>query len=573
MSTRQRLISTGALLLLAGCSAMPQLDQQQESVAESSSTPPVSIPLPEVELTPQLTYQLLTAEFAGQRGALRLSADLYLKTAQETRDPRLAQRATRIAIYARDADTALTAALLWVELSPEELEAYQSTAALLIRNDRSNEARPYLEKVLELSAADPTEGYLLLANLLSRDANKSRALGMMKELVGDQEPDALYAQASLAHQLEENEQAARLLDQLLEKQPEHSQARLLQASVLHSLGRDEAALESLRLAVKQDPDNDQLRLTYARMLIDARHLPEARKEFAILIRHQPDNTDVRYALGLLALEAGDNDIAENHFKRLIDTPEQGAEARFALGQIAEIRKHPAEAIEWYQSVPMGERFLDAQLQVTRLIAKEQGVDVARAYLHELPLTEPNEQVQRYLAEGELLASEERYEDAMDLYDEALVLFIDNRQLLYARALTAEKLDRLDILEQDLKRILHNDPDNTQALNALGYTLTDRTNRHREALGYIERAYQQNPDDPAILDSLGWALYHLGRLEEAQQYLERAAAMLEDGEIAAHLGEVLWARGRKEEAKRVWNEALKFAPEHKVLQQTVERFNP
>lgn len=567
-----RLIFTGTVLVLVGCSALPQHEQPQEPMAADSQNDPVSVPLPEVELTPQLIYKLLTAEFAGQRGALGLSADLYLKTAQETRDPRLAQRATRIAIYTRDADVASKAALLWVELSPEDLEAHQSAAALLIRNGRSEEARPYLEKILELSADNRSEGYLLIANLLSHDTNPPHALEMMKQLVGG-EPDALYAQASLAHQLNENEQATQILDGLLKAHPDHSQARLLQATVLHSLGQGEAALESLRLAVKQDPDNDQLRLTYARMLIDARHLTEARQEFGILIRRQPDNTDVRYALGLLALEAGDTDDATVHFKRLLDTSEHEAEARFALGQIAEIRKRPAEALEWYQSVPMGERFLDAQLQATRLIAREQGIDAARAYLLELPLTEPNEQIQRYLAEGELLASVERHEEAMELYEEALVLFIDNPQLLYARALTAEKLDRLDILERDLKRILQNDPDNTQALNALGYSLTDRTNRHQEALGYIERAHQQNPDDPAILDSMGWVLYHLGRLEEAQQYLERAAAMLDDGEIAAHLGEVLWVRGQKEEAKRVWNEALKFAPEHKVLQQTVERFTP
>lgn len=571
MRTLHRLIFASILLALAGCNTMPQ-HGEQERTAETSQETLVQVALPEVELTPQLIYKLLTAEIAGQRGALRLSADIYLKTAEETRDPRLAQRATNIAIYSRNADTALKAAQLWAELSPEDLEAHQSTAALLIRSDRSEEAIPHLEKILETTAANQEQSYLLVANLLSRDTNATRAIATMEQLIGDrrEDPEALYALASLAHQLEEQERAEQVIGSLLAEHPEHTQARLLQATVLHSQGKSEAALESLRLALQQEPKNNQLRLTYARMLIDARHLTEARKEFRIINRQQPNSRDVLYALGLLALEAGDTDDAEVHFKKLINNTGHEDEARFALGQIAEIRNQPAEALDWYQSVPPGERFMDAQLQAARLIARNQGIDEARRYLQELPLNEPNAQIQRYLAEGELLSSEERYEEAIAVYDEALVLFIDNIQLLYARALTAEKTDRLDILEHDLKRILQKDPDNTQALNALGYTLTDRTNRHQEALKYIERAYRQEPDDPAILDSMGWVNFHLGRLDEAQQYLEKAAAMLEDGEIAAHLGEVLWARGKKEEAKQIWNEALKFAPDHKVLQQTVER---
>lgn len=575
MRMMHRLIFTGTLLILAGCSTMPQNGRQQESTAEAPSEVPVPVTLPEVELTPQLIYKLLTAEFAGQRGALRLSANIYLKTAEETRDPRLAQRATNIAIYARDADTALKAAQLWVELSPGDPEAHQSAAAMLIRHDRSEEAIPSLKKLIELNADNRGQVYLLIANLLSRDSNGTRALGIMDQLIGKQrkEPDALYATASLANQLNEYEAAEKILGELLAQHPEYAQARLLQATVLHSMGKGEAALESLRQALKQDPDNDRLRLTYARMLIDARQLSEARKEFGIINRRLPDNSDVIYALGLLALEAGDTEDAATHFGQLINNREHEGEARFALGQIAQARNKPEEALEWYQSVPMGERFMDAQLQAAKLIARQQGIDAAREYLHELPLNEPSQQIQRYLAEGELLSSEERYEEAMELYDEALVLFIDNTQLLYARALTAEKVDRLDILEQDLKRILQKDPDDTQALNALGYTLTDRTDRHQEALSYIKKAHEQEPDDPAILDSMGWVLYHLGRLDEAQQYLERAASMVEDGEIATHLGIVLWAKGQKEKAKRIWNEALKVSPNHKLLQQTIEQYTP
>jgi tetratricopeptide (TPR) repeat protein len=576
MSNMHRLIIAGAVLALAGCSAVPPHEETPEQLPAAAETAePLEGPLPEVELTPELLYQLLLAEFSGQAGALNLSASLYLKMAQETADPRLAQRATRIAIYARDLEVALPASRLWVELSPQNVEARQTAAALLISSGRSDEALPHLENLLHAAPGGESQGYMLIANLLSRAQDKEQAIALMEQLAAGQSdnPDALYATAHLAYQLDMHEKAGQLLETLLARHPDHTQALLLQARVLHGMGKGEAALQSLQRALQQNPDNDQLRMTYARMLVEASRLAEARQEFRLLNRHLPDDRDVLYALGLLALEADDTTEAKGYFSKLINDGEHEAEARFALGQIAESRKQSGEAIKWYQSVPHGERYMEAQLQAARLIAQIQGLEEARRYLQELPLDSAEDQIQRYLAEAELLSTHERYEEAMAIYDEALVLFIDNRRLLYARALTAEKVDRLDILEQDLRRILSMDPDNAQSLNALGYTLTDRTNRHQEALGYIERAYQLSPDDPAILDSMGWVHYRLGRLEEAIKFLQQAAEAANDGEIAAHLGEVLWVSGRKEEAMKVWNEALKSAPDHKVLQQTIERFNP
>jgi len=581
MKTRQRLLLIAALLSLAGCSEMPSSVSPKEQSAETvdsqtpaeKATPETAPDLPSVELDQNLLYQLMVADFAAQGGVLPLSADLYLKTARETRDPRLARNATRIAVYARDKDTALAAAQLWIELSPDDLDAQQSVAALLIRDDRINEAVPHLQKVISLSPADDSHGYLVVANLLARDKDKNRALEVMEKLIEPHRdnPNALYAYAQLASQLGANDEAESTLAKLLEQHPEHTQALLLQARVLHSQGKEEAAIESLRKAVKQAPKNDQLRLTYARMLVDAQHLPEARKQFRILNERLPDNGDVIYALGLLAMEAGDVDEAEIQFTQLVAIGEHEAEARYSLGQIAEVRKQPDDAIDWYQSVPEGEHYMAAQLQAARIIADTQGIEAARRALQHLPLTSPEERIQRYLAEAELLTERGQLEEAMAVYDEGLATFTDNTELLYARALTAEKLDRLDILERDLGQILKQDPNNAQALNALGYTLTDRTKRHQEALGYIEKAYQQHPDDPAILDSMGWVNYHLGNLEKALEYLKRAAAKLDDGEISAHLGEILWALDRKDEARTVWDKALKLAPDNKVLQQTIERF--
>jgi tetratricopeptide (TPR) repeat protein len=574
MTSSYQLLLAAALSALlaatAGCTGAPPRDAVPETAAPSPEPEP-----PAVEMDPELLYQLLVAEFSGQQGALRLSAATYLEAARRTGDYRLAQRATRIAIYARENTIALHAARLWVELQPDNNEAHKSVAALLIASGQNAQARPHLEKLLENPRQDSNHGYLLVATLLANDPDKERALATMAELAAREPnaPHALYAHAYMANQLGNNEAARPVLQQLLRQAPEHTQGLLLQARVLHELGEVKAALQSMEQALKQSPDNHQLRLTYARMLVDARRLKEARQQFSRLNRSNPGDVDVLYALGLLALEAGDLDDAETHFNSLLRHNQREEEARLALAQIAEARQQPDKAIAWYGSIAHGERYLEAQLQAARLIARHHGMERARTYLRELETQNDEERVQLYLTEAELLNDAEQHETAMALYDEGLAIFTDNEDLLYARALTAEKIDRLDILERDLKRVLQLNPNDSRALNALGYTLADRTERYQEAYDYIERAYRQQPDDIAYIDSMGWVLYRLGRLDEALVHLRRAAALVHDGEIFAHLGEVLWAAGKEDEARRVWEEALQFAPKNKVLQQTIRRFKP
>lgn len=548
------------------------------TTAVQDSTSPAPSPAPEppaVELGPELLYQLLVAEFSGQQGALRLSAATYLEAAHRTRDYRLARRATRIAIYARENGIALNAARLWVELEPDNDEAHKSAAALLIAAGENALARPHLEKLLQSTRQDNNHGYLLVATLLASDPDKERAIATIAELVAatPAAPYALYAHAYLANQLDNNEVARTVLHQLLAQEPEHTQGLILQARVLLALEEEEAALHSMDKALELSPDNHKLRLTYARMLVDARRLKEARQQFTLINKATPDDVDVVYALGLLAMEAGDLDAAEGHFEKLLRHHEREQESRFAMAQIAEARQQHDKAIEWFSSIAQGERYLEAQLQAAHLIAQHRDIAQARRYLRELETQNDEERVELLLAEAELLNDAEQHAAAMEVYNEGLNTFHENTDLLYARAITAEKVDRLDILEHDLRFILQREPNDVQALNALGYTLIDRTERYQEGYELIERAYQQRPEDVAILDSMGWALYRLGRLDEALDYLKRAAARLRDGEIAAHLGEVLWVSGKRDEANHVWEEALKFAPDSRVLQQTLQRLKP
>ncbi len=433
---------------------------------------------------------------------------------------------------------------------------------------RSNISAPFSESFDE---SDP-QGFALLTSLLSREQNGERALTVMRRLMRDYpgNPDALYAFAHLASKVGENEDALGALDQLLAEDPERAKALILKANVLHRIGEREGAVAAMQSALELQPENSDLRLSYARLLVDARHLDAARRQFRRLESELPDDPDIAYALGLLAMQAEDLDEAERYFRKLLEIGDRKSEAALALGKIAELREDPEQAVQWYNSVS-GENFMNARLRVAQLVADRDGVEAARDYLNGLKLGAPEQRLRRLLAEGALLGEAGRHEEAIAVYSQGLESFGDNADLLYARAMASERVDRIDLLEQDLRTILKSEPDNTQALNALGYTLADRTERYEEARTYIEQAYEQTPDDPAVIDSMGWVLYRLGEHEQALKYLRRALELQNDGEIAAHLGEVLWVTGQRAQAREVWDEALQYAPKNDRLQNVVERF--
>lgn len=568
-------------LFLGGCTSMapkpaaPSVSTApREAGGGTAPAPAVSEKLPPAELNSRLLYQLLVGEVAAQRGALGTSAHAYLQAAAASHDPRLAQRATQIAVFARDYPAALKAARLWVREAPDDLDAVQSLAALLIHEGQTEEARRELERLLQLTPDGSARGFMLVANILAREPDKHRALQLMQQLVKprSQDPNAVFAYANLAYLVGEYDLALQQLNGLLKSHPGLPRALVLKANVLRRMKRTDEAIATYRQAVENAPKDASLRLGYARILVDEGRLDEARKQFHILGQQLPDNGDVIYAEGLLALQAQDVDAAEQFFKRLIKLDQHSGEAAYALGQIAESRKQPEQALKWYGQV--GEdsnNYMDAVIRSAVLISHRQGTDQALAYLHQVEPQSADQALRLQLVEGEILRDAQRYKEAMSLYSAALHEFPNNIELLYARAMTADKLNRLDLLERDLHTILKQDPDNIQALNALGYTLADRTKRYKEAYDYVKRAYKQRPDDPAIIDSMGWALYHLGRLDEAEKYLREALAKQFDDEIAAHLGEVLWQAGKHDEARKVWGGALKKVPDSKSLKDVMQRF--
>lgn len=579
LRTARRAAQVGfCALILAGCASSSLLAQNE---TPSASVPPVSVKQPSEGVqaangfAKETLYQLLVAEFAGQRGDITLAARHYLDVAQHTRDPTIAERATRIAVFARDERRALEAAKLWSEVNPKALEAKQTYAVLLMRAGRIDEAVAELAKTLSASGDEAREQWYGISDMLSREKDKKSAITVMERLVARHagDADALTAFAHLLARVGELKQAEALIAKVLSMDRHDVRAAVFYARLLQSQGRTPQALEVLSKALVDNPEDREMRMTYARLLVGAKRYEEALGQFQRLAEDDPEDADVVYALGLLLLQTSHPEQARVQFQHLVEFGKYIPETYYYLGQIAESEGDPAKAMAAYREVDRGEHFLSAQIRVAVLLSEQQGVKSARQYLHGLPVRNAQESVRLHRAEAEVLMEAEQLDEAMSVYDQALHEHPRDTDLQYARAMLAARMDRLERVEADLRDILAREPNNADALNALGYTLADRTDRHDEALELIKRALDLKPGDHYILDSMGWVLYRLGRYQDAVEHLQRAMAGNEepDPEIAAHLGEVLWVMGKRDAARNIWETALKSTPGDKRILKVMKRF--
>jgi tetratricopeptide (TPR) repeat protein len=578
---RRRLHWSLLALLLGGCATSGTVREQARVdtaavpyVSESDVVAIRDVPTPSAAIEDDPLFRLLIAEFAGQREQLPLALDNYLALARTLRDADLAERATKIAVFARDDPKALEAARLWVELRPTSLDARQILAAMHIRQGDAAAALEHLKYVLAQDNSGDGSRFRVIANLLGREEDRRTALAVMEQLVAERpdDTDALVAYALLAMRAEDLGKARSAMDRLVERVDVNPNLALAYMAVLQKQGAGADGIVFLEKALVRTPDDFGLRLLYARLLADLQRYEQARLQFALLREQAPDNGDVIYALGLLNLQAGRVDEAEQSFRELGRFDDRANEAAFYLGQIEESRQRPAVALAHYRAVKDGNNVFPARLRVAAILSTQGKVDEALAEIDAIPADSDEERRQLVMLQAEILAEHERLADALAVYDRALNGSFDST-LLYNRAMVAERMGRLDLLERDLREIIAREPDNAQALNALGYTLADRTDRHAEALALIERALTASPNDFFILDSMGWVLYRLGRLEEAVTWLEKARALRNDPEVAAHLGEVLWVLGRRDDARQVWNTALEQHPKDSRILDAIERLAP
>ncbi len=569
-----------AALLAAGCATVPPSAPPPAAGTAALVFDEATIrrtPLTGADIkgfSEEALFKLLAAEIAGQRGQVDLALQNYIEIAQATEDPQIAERATRIAVFARDNARALAAAERWAALQPASVEAHQIVAAMKIRTGDVEGALGHLEQVLASDGAAAGQKLRMIANFLGREQDKAAALEVMRRLVEKRsdDPDALLAYALLAIRTDNVAEARTAMDRLAAGGPVNPGLAIAYIGLLQRHEDLPGALAWMEAALARDSGNFDLRLVYARLLADARRYDDARVQFEQLATLNPEHGDVQYALGLLYLQANRLDDAAKRFSDLYARNQRVEETAYYLGQIAEARRDAAGALDWYRKLDSGPNHFDAQLRIALLLARSGDLPGARAQLQGLTPTDEAESARRTRVEGEILTEHGRLDEAMAVYDRALEAGYDG-DIMYTRAMLAERMDRIDVVERDLRTVLEHDPDNAQALNALGYTLADRTDRYAEAYELIARALQLSPQDYYILDSMGWVLYRLGRLDEAVDYLQRARAIRDDAEVAAHLAEVLWVKGDREAAREVWEAALKSTPDDATLLETIKRLQP
>jgi len=581
-----RLFAAIVFVMFSGCALTPPQsaaaggETQDESDADSSAgeaQAPAPEPvdrsaLPNQELTENLLYEFLLAEIAGQRGNAALSAQAYVDLAKRTRDPRIARRATEVALYARMNNAAIDAATIWNETEPGSTRPLEALAGLLVASGRYDEALPNLKKLLAGSANDPANGFTQLARTLANAQDKQAALKLVHSLAADYPrlAEAHFAVARAAVSAGDERLALEEARKAGGLRPDWEAAVLLEAQLVQKVSADQAAT-LLAAHLKKYPAARETRLAYARLLVSQKRFGEARAEFQKLMAGVPDSTEMAFAVALLSLQIKDYDAAEKYLRSLIESPYRDKDAvRLYLGQVAEERKNLPEALHWYGEVGEGEQYVQAQIRYAQVLSRQGKLDEARARLQQAAAKNGQQRVQLILAEAQLLRDANQPKTAFDLVAQALDRVPNNPELLYDYAMLAEKIERVDILEASLRKLIEMRPEHAHAYNALGYSLADRNQRLPEARELIEKALQLAPDDSFIIDSMGWVLYRMGNLKDSLGYLRRAFAGRPDAEIAAHLGEVLWALGERAEAERVWGDATRESPENETLANTIKR---
>jgi tetratricopeptide (TPR) repeat protein len=522
----------------------------------------------------QLITAVLAGEYAARQGFSAEASQLYAKAAELSDDPKIAARATQLALIAEDADLALAAAQRWITLAPDNSGPYEIAARLALRDARWEQAVELLRASLRLS--DAPDAVVAVAEVIAAEPRAAaQAMGLFAQICEEVPVSAQseFARGLLAYRVDQPIIAQAAIQQALLLEPDWRQAQLL-ALRLHL----QAAESTQAAAVMRDlhvaaPKDLELRLALGGLLLEFEQFELAHKEFSRALKIAPDNIAALYAIALIEMDSGDPLAAKRHFDRLVELGGRTSEASYYLGRIAEQSGQMQEAMDHYRAVQDGRRVLDSAIRQAVIVTAQGGLDTAREFLNNLRARYPEQELRLFQVEGELLFQSRQDVAAEAIYNVALARYPDDSDLLYGRAIVRERLGQFPKAEDDLRKILAQQPDEVRALNALGYMLSNHSGRIEEAASYVQRALAITPDDPAVIDSAGWLYYRQGQLVLARNFLERAYAGIQDAEIAAHLGEVMWMQGDTESARAVWRQALQKNPTHPALNETIQRLDP
>ncbi len=559
---------------LAGCTSMTSQDGHDETQARpASSTDTTTAPqkVKYADFEPEVLYELLTAEIAAQRGRYDVTLANYVRAAKQSRDAGVIKRAMRIAQSLNGDNAQRQLADLWLETDPDNLEAHRVAALQAIKRNELQTALDHMEKIMELGGdADFDSLAAMAANLPPEQQSELLNLYRKLETRHPDNQEIHYSIALLLKITGDPKAALTQLKPLLDRQPDFQPALVLKGDLLYETGQKEAAVQFLQTNTRRYPDNRQMGTLYGRILVSEGDLQAAQDEFQRLLERFPDTPGLRLSHALVALENGDTEVAREDLTSLIEQGHHTSEAHYYLGRIADQEGDIESAIGFYENVKEGSHFFPALARLSALRADLGELDQALAHIHQLRGKNPGRADNFWLIEINLLASNDRREQALKAANTAIEAYPDNARLLYARAMLRDSKGNTPGAERDLRAIIDQQPDNAVALNALGYILTNQGGRLAEAEELIRRALAQDKNNPAIMDSMGWVLYRQGRVDEALTYLQAAYDNFPDPEVAAHLGEALWTSGQRDKARRIWRDGLERKPDDTLIHKTMER---
>ena len=535
------------------------------------AAPAVPADPPALDTGRQVTYHVFMGELAVERGDGKTAAREYLAAARLSPDPSLASHAAVLAYGAGDDAQALEAARRWQALAPKDGNAAQFVAVMDTRlGDVAGAAGEFESQ----ARSEGGHGYSSDAMMLEQESDAAHAMPVLARIVADemQSADAHFALAHAALNFKQYPLAEKESRTALALDPGSDDILVLLSRALVNQGRSAEALPALQARLKAAPANLPLHLAYGAILEEAGDDDAARSEFEAILATHPDDPETLYTLGLLTLQQKDVSAAKTYFTRLLKTGRRNDDASYFLGSIAELQKQYPAALDWYHRVGDGERWMAAQSGIGRSLVAGGKPDAARTFFDELVGDDPEDAVLLRQSEAQVFSDAGDMRAALAVYDGAITDAPDNDDLLYGRAILLEQAGKAEAAEQDLDTVIKHEPDDAEALNALGYTLTLHSTRYREAHAYIEKALSLSPDDPAIMDSMGWVDYRLGDGQAALAYLQKAYAAQADPEIAAHLVEVMLSIGDRDGAHALLLKALKADPDDQALKSLEARFN-
>ncbi len=572
-----RLFPVFCLFFLYGCATAPEQIPESKPLAKPGLLDKSSAKNKEKEdkdsLRPDVLFMLLTAELAGQRGQYDVAMEGYLEAAKRVHDPRLTERAAMIAMYMKDGNRTNEAVSLWLKQDPGNLTALKISALSALKSRDKRQAVNQLSALLQYDPAGFEKSIFELAGALQKEGDVAFVYDVLEALATKHPTQAsvYFVQSLLASDMKNKSLAETKIEQALRLQPDWDKALILQAQMALYSDDYVRAEALLRNASVKYPENEKFKKMLAQVLIKSGKYEEAGEVYDALIAANPKDAESRFSLALVNLQLDHDNKAEDTFKDLQEDSEWRNQSSFYLGKIEEKRNNTENALNWFDKVTEGPFEFEAAVTAISLLAKDRQFDRAGERVKLLPAKFPKQKSRILLIEAELYSQQKQYDKAFALLTNELNTYPDQEDLLYSRALMADRMDKFDVMEADLGKILAKSPDNAEALNALGYALADKTNRYAEAEGYLLHAMRVKPDEAVILDSYGWLKYKMGNLQSALSFLQRAYDKQPENEIAAHLAEVLWNLGRKEEAKKLYEKAIDEAPDDIYLLNFRDKF--